>query len=79
MNTSAETIDNFASDVRKIANSVAERLGLKIGCSVDDQGTFFLVNFAFKRPILMSGEWVMEHPMTANRWIDERIEAALQR
>ncbi len=78
MNTSAATIDNFAATVRNIANSVGQRLGLKLGCSVDDQGTFLLVNFAFVRPIRIPGEWVMEHPMNANRWIEEKVEASLR-
>lgn len=75
MNTSVETIDNLMKIVRTGADRVAERCGLTQSCDIDDEGSV-LINFAFKRPIRIPAEWVMEHPMNVTRWVEELVEAA---
>jgi hypothetical protein len=79
MNTSVETIENLADIVRTSADRVAERCGLKQGCGIDAQGSFLFVNFAFRPPIRIPAEWVMDHPMNVSRWVEELVEGRLRR
>jgi len=79
MSISVETNDNLADIVRTSANMVAFRCGLEQGCGIDDQGSFLLVNFAFRPPIRIPAEWAMEHPMNVSRWVEELVELRLRR